>query len=196
MRSPSARSRGSTRRSEPAPSHIVSVYGADHPGIVHAVSDILAGRGVSITDLETRLAGGAGDEPVYAMMLEVAVPADVDPSDIEQALAETAREPARGADVPAAGAGRALGRPALPAREVLRYPHPALKREAAAVADHGRGAPASPRTWWTRCARSAGCVGLAAPQIGEEVRIVVVDVTDHRRATVVHGLLAAGQPAS
>ena len=39
-----------------------------------------------------------------------------------------------------------------------------------------------------------GCVGLAAPQIGEEVRIVVVDVTDHRRATVAHGLLALVNP--
>src|SRR4026209_2423976 len=41
---------------EPEPSHLVSVYGADHPGIVHAVSSALAGLGVTITDLETRLA--------------------------------------------------------------------------------------------------------------------------------------------
>ena len=50
----------------------MSVYGVDHPGIVHAVSRRLAERGVSITDLETRLVGGADGEPVYAMMLEVA----------------------------------------------------------------------------------------------------------------------------
>jgi glycine cleavage system transcriptional repressor len=76
--------------SEPVPSHIVSVYGADHPGIVHAVSSILAARGVSITDLETRLAGGAEGEPVYTMLLEVAVSADADPSAIERDLAEAA----------------------------------------------------------------------------------------------------------
>ena len=39
-----------------------------------------------------------------------------------------------------------------------------------------------------------GCVGLAAPQIDEAVRIVVVDVTGHRRATVTHGLLALVNP--
>lgn len=78
--------------SEPIPSHIVSVYGADHPGIVHSVSAILAARNVSITDLETRLAGGAEGEPVYAMLLEVAIPADADPSEIKRDLAEAARD--------------------------------------------------------------------------------------------------------
>ena len=77
--------------SEPAPSHIVSVYGVDHPGIVHAVSTALAERGISITDLETRLAGGAESEPVYAMLLEVAVPPAADAAEIERDLKETAR---------------------------------------------------------------------------------------------------------
>jgi glycine cleavage system transcriptional repressor len=76
---------------EPLPSHIVSVYGVDHPGIVHAVSKALAERGISITDLETRLAGGAGSEPVYAMLLEVAVPPGADAAEIERDLADTAR---------------------------------------------------------------------------------------------------------
>ena len=39
-----------------------------------------------------------------------------------------------------------------------------------------------------------GCVGLAAPQIGEGVRIVVVNVAGHRRATSAHGLLALVNP--
>ncbi len=43
-------------------------------------------------------------------------------------------------------------------------------------------------------AAHTGCVGLAAPQIDEAVRIVVVDVTGHRRATVAHGLLALVNP--
>ena len=42
------------------PSHVITVYGADHPGIVHAVSAALAERGVNITGLETRLAGADG----------------------------------------------------------------------------------------------------------------------------------------
>ncbi|MGH2980141.1 MAG: glycine cleavage system protein R [Solirubrobacterales bacterium] len=72
---------------EPVPSHLVSVYGADHPGIVHAVSSALAGLGVTITDLETRL---AGDGAVYAMQLEVALPGDADAAVVEHALAAVA----------------------------------------------------------------------------------------------------------
>jgi len=46
--------------------HAVTVYGADHPGIVAAVAEALAARGASITDLQTRLA-----EDLYVMTLEV-----------------------------------------------------------------------------------------------------------------------------
>jgi peptide deformylase len=38
------------------------------------------------------------------------------------------------------------------------------------------------------------CVGVAAPQIGELVRLVVVDVTDHPKATTCHGLLVLANP--
>jgi peptide deformylase len=38
------------------------------------------------------------------------------------------------------------------------------------------------------------CVGLAAPQIGELVRIVVVDVRSHRKATTSNGLLVLVDP--
>lgn len=69
---------------ESEPSHMVSVYGADHPGIVHAVSSALAGLGVTITDLETRL---AADGALYAMQLEVAVPEGTDPNVVRRALA-------------------------------------------------------------------------------------------------------------
>src|SRR3954465_13610310 len=46
------------------PSHIVTVYGVDHPGIVHAVSARLANKQVNVTDLETRLVG----DGLYAMV--------------------------------------------------------------------------------------------------------------------------------
>jgi peptide deformylase len=39
------------------------------------------------------------------------------------------------------------------------------------------------------------CVGLAAPQLGELVRLVVVDVSEHPRATRHHGLLVLVNPA-
>lgn len=57
------------------PTHVVSVYGADRPGIVFRVAEALADGGANITDLTSRV---IGDEqaPVYALMLEVAVPED------------------------------------------------------------------------------------------------------------------------
>jgi glycine cleavage system transcriptional repressor len=73
----------------PQPTHTLSVYGGDHPGIVAAVSDALARHGVNITDLETRLAGD-----VYVMLLEVVIPPGVDVND---AIAEVGRE--QGVDV-------------------------------------------------------------------------------------------------
>jgi glycine cleavage system transcriptional repressor len=57
-----------------APTHVLTVYGADHPGIVHAVSTTLADNGVNITDLRTRRTG-EGDSPLYVMMMEISVPA-------------------------------------------------------------------------------------------------------------------------
>jgi len=54
------------------PSHVLSVYGADRPGIVHAVSSALAQIEVNITDLETKLTG-SDEAPVYVMVLEVAL---------------------------------------------------------------------------------------------------------------------------
>ena len=76
---------------DPVPSHVVTVYGADHPGIVHAVSTALAARAASITDLATRLVGEEG-EPLYAMMMEVAVPAGVEADQLAEDLAAVGRE--------------------------------------------------------------------------------------------------------
>jgi glycine cleavage system transcriptional repressor len=70
----------------PRPSHILTVYGADRPGIVHAVSSALAKRGVSITGLQTRLAA-SGDSPIYVMQMEIAVGAK-DPEGLDSALRE------------------------------------------------------------------------------------------------------------
>lgn len=59
------------------PTHMVSVYGADRPGIVYKVADILTRKRANITDLTSRVIGSE-DEPVYALMLEVAVPEGAD----------------------------------------------------------------------------------------------------------------------
>jgi glycine cleavage system transcriptional repressor len=67
----------------------VAVYGADRPGIVHVVTDMLAEIGVNVTDLTTRVIGDV-DRPVYAMVLEVTLPDDVDPQDVADRLEEAA----------------------------------------------------------------------------------------------------------
>ena len=61
---------------EAPPDTLLTVYGADRPGIVHAVAARLAARGINITDMDTRLAG-TSESPVYIMLLE-AVAGDAD----------------------------------------------------------------------------------------------------------------------
>ena len=58
------------------PTHMVSVYGADRPGIVFKVAEALASQGANITDLTSRVIGD-DPSPVYALMLEVAFPAEL-----------------------------------------------------------------------------------------------------------------------
>jgi glycine cleavage system transcriptional repressor len=73
--------------SEPVPTHMVTLYGSDHPGIVHAATAALAERGVDITDLTTKLAGEGGDAPpLYALMMEIAPPPGADAAELERAL--------------------------------------------------------------------------------------------------------------
>jgi peptide deformylase len=79
------------------------------------------------------------------------------------------------------------------AREVLRYPHPSLKQ---------RCEPIPPGDELERVARDLldtmrsfpRCVGLAAPQIDELVRVIAVDVSEHEKATTSHGLLVLANP--
>lgn len=77
-------------------------------------------------------------------------------------------------------------------REVLLYPHPALKQVAA---------PAQPPDVERVSAdlldtmRSfPGCVGIAAPQIDEQVRMIAVDVSSHPKAESSNGLLVLANP--
>jgi glycine cleavage system transcriptional repressor len=73
---------------QPVATHIVSVYGVDHPGIVHAVTATLARQQVNITDLTTRLISAREREPLYAMMLEVVVPSGLSVEKVEESLRE------------------------------------------------------------------------------------------------------------
>lgn len=70
---------------------LVSVYGADKPGIVYRVTRELAGRGINITDLSTKLIG-TNEEPVYVMMLEAALPDGQTPEELERFLENLKKE--------------------------------------------------------------------------------------------------------
>jgi glycine cleavage system transcriptional repressor len=85
---------GEAEAATPAPSHVVTVTGVDHPGIVHAVSARLAARQVNVIDLETRL---TGDGELYAMALEVALPAAMELEALRAMLEEVGAE--QGVDV-------------------------------------------------------------------------------------------------
>jgi glycine cleavage system transcriptional repressor len=50
------------------PTHTITVHGADHPGILAAVTAALAAEGANVCDLQTRLAGD-----VWVMHLEAVV---------------------------------------------------------------------------------------------------------------------------
>ena len=74
----------------PSATHVLSVYGADHPGIVAAFAGRLAERGANITDLSCRLT--ATDAPVYVMLAEVEVPGGLDAEGLAGELSSLAGE--------------------------------------------------------------------------------------------------------
>ena len=78
-------------------SHSISVYGADHPGIVHGVAEALADAGVNVVGMSTRVVGEDGGDALYVMLLEVALPASLDEAALEGLLAGVAEE--QGVDV-------------------------------------------------------------------------------------------------
>jgi glycine cleavage system transcriptional repressor len=81
----------------PEPTHVVTVYGVDHPGIVHAATRTLAERGINVTDLNTRLLEETGEQAIYVLMMEVVVPAAVGEDALRAALAGPAA--LRGVDI-------------------------------------------------------------------------------------------------
>ena len=75
------RGQGAGRDSEAT--HLLSVYGADKPGIVAGVTGALAEVGANVVDLETQVIGAA-EQPVYAMVIEFATD---DPDGVARAVA-------------------------------------------------------------------------------------------------------------
>jgi peptide deformylase len=86
----------------------------------------------------------------------------------------------------------------MPERPVLRHPHPSLKEVARALdldaADDAAHAREVARDLHDTMEVSPGCVGIAAPQIDALVRLIVVDVRGHRKATTDNGELVLVNP--
>ncbi len=61
---------------------MISVYGADKPGIVYQVAKELGERNINISDLNTKLIGDES-KPVYVMMLEAMLPKDTEVAEVE-----------------------------------------------------------------------------------------------------------------
>src|SRR3989338_7187378 len=63
---------------------LISVYGADHPGLVYRVAELLARSKINITDLSTHRT--TGNRPLYHLLLEVELPNRLDPARLERRL--------------------------------------------------------------------------------------------------------------
>lgn len=68
------------------PAYLLSVHGADRPGIVSSVTGVVAAAGGNITDLSTRLTGD-----LYVLLAEVDLPAGADPERLVADLTRTAQ---------------------------------------------------------------------------------------------------------
>jgi glycine cleavage system transcriptional repressor len=66
--------------------YLLTVHGADRPGIVSAVTRLVAGAGGNITDLTTRLSGS-----LYLLVAEVDLPSGVDVEALTAQLGAVAR---------------------------------------------------------------------------------------------------------
>jgi peptide deformylase len=77
-------------------------------------------------------------------------------------------------------------------RPVRTFPDPVLKRVCEPVDANTALSLAEDLVDTMRA--HPGCVGLAAPQVGEPVRVAVIDVSDHRLTTATHGLIVLVNP--
>ena len=82
----------------------------------------------------------------------------------------------------------------MPVREVLEVPDPRLKQVAAQWEGTAAQTAALAADLIDTMRSFPGCVGLAAPQIGEPWRAIIVDVTGHKKAKSCHGLMVLFNP--
>ena len=82
----------------------------------------------------------------------------------------------------------------MPAREILYYPDPRLKTVCAPVGDAASAASVAADLLATLDVCPPRTVGIAAPQIGELSRLVIVDTSRNPKFPEGHGLLTLVNP--
>ncbi|HMJ14840.1 MAG TPA: ACT domain-containing protein [Polyangiaceae bacterium] len=71
----------------------IRVTGVDHPGIVHAITDILARRGVNVASLESHLAyAPLSGTPMFVLEAELQLPGEVALAALRRDLASACEE--------------------------------------------------------------------------------------------------------
>lgn len=82
----------------------------------------------------------------------------------------------------------------MPARKVLRLPHPSLKHVASPVAEVGEVERQLGIDLVETMRASPACVGIASTQIGVGIRAFCIDVSGHPKANSCHGELVLFNP--
>ena len=79
-----------TDSSRVLPTFLLSIYGADHPGILSAITDALAEGEINVCDLSTRVVGDDHGKPLYVMLIEVVTARDMKKQQLQDLLKEPA----------------------------------------------------------------------------------------------------------
>jgi peptide deformylase len=77
---------------------------------------------------------------------------------------------------------------------ILQFPDEILRKRSRMVTDIDAGVVDFTTRLTMMIRENRGCVGIAAPQAGDLRRIIVVDVTGHKKAMDKHGLLVMINP--
>jgi len=64
--------------------YVISVYGADKPGIVYNISKYLSDKKINITDVQTSIIGTK--DKVYVMLLEIQLPKNLNINDLKSQM--------------------------------------------------------------------------------------------------------------
>jgi len=96
------------------PTHLISVLTPDHPGIVHALVNVLDAHGAGADEISQTVVAGA-----FTITLVVSVPPDIEPASLATELAGAAGDGASASLLPIAAARAATGSPARAERYLL-----------------------------------------------------------------------------